>query len=227
MRPALALGAGQDTLPNVRKGVVTLDEALTPWDDVTTYNNFYEFGMDKDDPARNSKKFRTKPWTVKIDGLVNKPGDYQLEDLVAPHALEERIYRLRCVEAWSMVIPWVGFPLADLIKRAEPQGSAKFVEFTTLLDPRQMPGQRLAVLDWPYVEGLRLDEAMHPLTILAVRPLREGAAEPERRAASPGGALEVRLQEHQVDRAHPLHGEAADVVVEGRRRRRSTASTPT
>ena len=169
LAPALdAAAAPQAALPNVRKGVVTLAEALTPWEDVTTYNNFYEFGMDKGDPARNSKKFVTKPWTVKIDGLVNKPGDYHFEDLVAPHALEERVYRLRCVEAWSMVIPWVGFPLKDLIKRVEPQGGATFVEFTTLLDPRQMPGQRLGVLDWPYVEGLRLDEAMHPLTILAV-----------------------------------------------------------
>ncbi len=124
--------------------------------------------MDKSDPARNAKKFRTKPWTVKVDGLANKPGDYQLEDLAAPHALEERVYRLRCVEAWSMVVPWVGFPLRDVIKRAEPQSGAKFVEFTTLLDATQMPGQRSPVLDWPYVEGLRLDEAMHPLTILAV-----------------------------------------------------------
>ena len=168
LAPALALAAGQDALPNVRKGVVTLDEALTPWADVTTYNNFYEFGTDKSDPARNAKNFRTKPWTVKIDGLVNKPGDYHFEDLVAPHGLEERVYRLRCVEAWSMVIPWVGFPLKDLLKRVEPQGGAKFVEFTTLNDPKQMPGQRVGVLDWPYVEGLRLDEAMHPLAILAV-----------------------------------------------------------
>ena len=165
--PGAAFAAGQGALPNVRKGVVTLNEALTPWDDVTTYNNFYEFGMDKGDPSRNAKAFRTKPWTVKIDGLVNKPGDYHLEDLVAPHALEERVYRLRCVEAWSMVIPWVGFPLKDLIARVGPQGTAKFVEFATLHDPRQMPGQRLSVLEWPYVEGLRLDEAMHPLTILA------------------------------------------------------------
>jgi len=164
---APATASGQGALPNVRKGVVTTDEAWTPWEDVTTYNNFYEFGMDKGDPARHSKAFRTKPWTVKIDGLVNKPGDYHLEDLLAPHALEERVYRLRCVEAWSMVIPWVGFPLKDLIKRVEPQGGAKFVEFATLHDPRQMPGQRLDVLDWPYVEGLRLDEAMHPLAILA------------------------------------------------------------
>jgi len=168
LTPALASAAGQEALPNVRKGVVTLDESLTPWEDVTTYNNFYEFGMDKGDPVRNSKNLRTKPWTVQIDGLVNKPGDYHLDDLVAPHALEERVYRLRCVEAWSMVIPWVGFPLKDLIKRVEPQGGAKFVEFATLHDPRQMPGQRAGVLDWPYVEGLRLDEAMHPLTILAV-----------------------------------------------------------
>ncbi|MFO7694386.1 MAG: protein-methionine-sulfoxide reductase catalytic subunit MsrP [Vicinamibacterales bacterium] len=165
--PAAAFASGQATLPNVRKGVVTLNEALTPWDDVTTYNNFYEFGMDKGDPVRNAKTLRTKPWTVKIDGLVNKPGEYHFEDLVAPHALEERIYRLRCVEAWSMVIPWVGFPLKDLIARVEPQGAARFVEFATLHDPRQMPGQRLDVLEWPYVEGLRLDEAMHPLTILA------------------------------------------------------------
>jgi sulfoxide reductase catalytic subunit YedY len=163
-----APASGQDALPGVRKGVVTLDEALTPWADVTTYNNFYEFGMDKSDPSRNSKAFRAKPWTVKIDGLVNKPGDYLYDDLVAPHALEERVYRLRCVEAWSMVIPWVGFPLRDLLKRVEPRAGATFVEFATLHDPRQMPGQRLDVLDWPYVEGLRLDEAMHPLTILAV-----------------------------------------------------------
>jgi sulfoxide reductase catalytic subunit YedY len=168
LAPAPALGYGQDALPNVRKGVVTLDEALTPWADVTTYNNFYEFGTDKSDPARNAKNFRTKPWTVNIEGLANKPGDYHFEDLVAPHALEERVYRLRCVEAWSMVIPWVGIPLKDVLTRVEPQGGAKFVAFTTLNDPKQMPGQRVGVLDWPYVEGLRLDEAMHPLAILAV-----------------------------------------------------------
>ena len=164
---APARASGQDALPNVRRGVVALNEALTPWEDVTTYNNFYEFGMDKGDPARYSKSLRTRPWTVKIDGLVKKPGDYHLDDVLAPHALEERVYRLRCVEAWSMVIPWVGFPLKDLLARVEPQAGAAFVEFATLHDPRQMPGQRLDVLNWPYVEGLRLDEAMHPLTILA------------------------------------------------------------
>jgi sulfoxide reductase catalytic subunit YedY len=165
---ARLFGAGQEQILNVRKGVVTTGEPLTPWEDVTTYNNFYEFGTDKSDPARNARNFRPKPWTVKIDGLVNKPGNYNLEDLIKPQALEERVYRLRCVEAWSMVIPWVGFPLGDLIKRVEPQGGATFVEFATLVDPKQMPGQRSAVLDWPYVEGLRIDEAMHPLAILAV-----------------------------------------------------------
>jgi sulfoxide reductase catalytic subunit YedY len=176
--PVLAAAAGvawpasparaQETLPNVRKGVVTLDEAWTPWTDVTTYNNFYEFGVDKDDPARNARNFRTRPWTVKVDGLVNKPGSYAIDDVVKFHQLEERVYRLRCVEAWSMVIPWIGFPLGDFLNRVEPAPKARFVEFTTLLDQTQMPGQRYPVLDWPYVEGLRLDEAMHPLTILAV-----------------------------------------------------------
>jgi sulfoxide reductase catalytic subunit YedY len=146
------------------------DEKKTSLRDVTSYNNFYEFGVDKDDPANNAGKLTTKPWTVKIDGLVNKPGDYALEDLVKPVALEERVYRMRCVEAWSMVIPWVGFPLSEVIKRADPQGSAKYVAFETLVRPSEMPGQAsvFKILDWPYVEGLRLDEAMHPLTILAV-----------------------------------------------------------
>jgi sulfoxide reductase catalytic subunit YedY len=136
--------------------------------DITGYNNFYEFGTDKGDPARNAGSLRPKPWSVVVDGECEGKGRYTLEDLLKPHALEERIYRLRCVEAWSMVIPWIGFPLGDLIKRFKPTSRAKFVEFTTLLDPRQMPGQRSSVLDWPYVEGLRVDEAMHPLAILAV-----------------------------------------------------------
>ena len=163
-----AAAAQDDPLPNVRKGVVTVNEPWTPYEDVTTYNNFYEFGTDKADPARNVRSFRLRPWTVKIDGLVNKPGDYGVDDLMKAQPLEERVYRLRCVEAWSMVIPWVGFSLRDVIKRVEPQGGAKFIEFTTLHDPKQMPGQRVPVLNWPYVEGLRLDEAMHPLTILSV-----------------------------------------------------------
>ena len=143
-------------------------ETLTPYEDVTTYNNFYEFGTEKGDPAANAHTLKTTPWRVKIDGLVNKPADYHLDDLVKPQALEDRVYRLRCVERWSMVIPWVGFPLAHVLKRIEPKSEAKFVEFTTLLNPQQMPGQRRDVLEWPYVEGLRIDEAMHPLTILAV-----------------------------------------------------------
>jgi sulfoxide reductase catalytic subunit YedY len=143
-------------------------ETPTSYKDITTYNNFHEFGPEKEDPAANAYRLKTKPWTVKVDGLVARPGDYALEDLVKPHALEERIYRMRCVERWSMVIPWVGFPLAALLTRIEPTAGAKFVEFTTLLNLQQMPGQRRNVLEWPYVEGLRLDEAMHPLTILAV-----------------------------------------------------------
>lgn len=142
------------------------DDKPTPWEDVTHYNNFYEFGTGKEDPAEYSKGFKTKPWTVKVDGLVKKPADYQLEDFLKPHTIEDRIYRHRCVERWSMVIPWRGFPLAEMLKRAEPTSQAKYVEFTTLFDPRRMPGQTMRVLDWPYVEGLRLDEAMHPLAFL-------------------------------------------------------------
>ena len=164
----VTLDAAQDPIPNVRKSAYAVNEEMTPFGDVTTYNNFYEFGTDKADPARNARNFKVKPWTVKIDGLVNKAADYDFEDLVKPYALEERVYRLRCVEAWSMVIPWVGFPLAALLKRVEPSPQAKFVEFTTLADRNQMPGLRSAILRWPYVEGLRLDEAMHPLTLLAV-----------------------------------------------------------
>ena len=143
------------------------DDTATPWEDVTGYNNFYEFGTGKEDPRANAQAFKTRPWTVKVDGLVNKPGDYALEDFLKPSLIEDRIYRHRCVEAWSMVVPWRGIPLADVLKRAEPAGKAQFVEFTTLYDPKQMPGQRAPVLIWPYVEGLRLDEAMHPLTLLA------------------------------------------------------------
>jgi methionine sulfoxide reductase catalytic subunit len=156
-RRGLAQGQEQD-----------LKAELTSYDDATSYNNFYEFGTGKEDPKANAQNFRTKPWTVSVEGLVNKPAQYQLEDFIKPHKLEERIYRHRCVEAWSMVIPWLGFPMADLIKRVEPMGSAKYVEFTTLLDAKQMPGQRIPILEWPYVEGLRLDEAMHPLTLFVV-----------------------------------------------------------
>ena len=159
---------GQTPLENVRPKVVTTDEKLNSFEDITSYNNFYEFGTGKNDPQRYAGRMKTSPWKVRIDGHCAKPADYAVEDLIRPHQLEERIYRLRCVEAWSMVIPWVGIPLAEVITRAEPQGKAAFVEFTTLLRPSEMPGQRDAVLEWPYVEGLRMDEAMHPLTILAV-----------------------------------------------------------
>lgn len=145
-----------------------LKPELTPEEDVTSYNNFYEFGTGKDDPKANAQRFRTKPWSIKVEGLVGKPATYNLEDFIKPQKLEERIYRHRCVEAWSMVVPWLGFPMSDLINRVQPLGSAKYVEFSTLLDPQQMPGQRFPVLDWPYVEGLRLDEAMNPLAMFVV-----------------------------------------------------------
>jgi methionine sulfoxide reductase catalytic subunit len=160
---AAPLAAGKSPLS-------TTGEPPTPLKDVTAYNNYYEFGTDKGDPARNAQTLTTKPWTVRIDGLVGKPAEFDLDDLIRPIALEERIYRMRCVEGWSMVIPWVGVPLADVLKRVEPQGSAKYVAFRTIVRPAEMPGQRglFQPLTWPYVEGLRLDEAMHPLTILAV-----------------------------------------------------------
>ncbi|MEX2515670.1 MAG: protein-methionine-sulfoxide reductase catalytic subunit MsrP [Gammaproteobacteria bacterium] len=144
------------------------DEELTPYKDITTYNNFYEFGTAKSDPARYSKDFKPWPWSVSIAGECDNPGDYNLEDFVKPHGLEERIYRLRCVEAWSMVIPWIGIPLGEVLKRFKPNSKAKYVAFTTVYRPEEMPGQRRSVLRWPYTEGLRIDEAMHPLTILAV-----------------------------------------------------------
>ncbi|WP_370436704.1 protein-methionine-sulfoxide reductase catalytic subunit MsrP [Microvirga sp. TS319] len=155
---------------SAQKSPFSTDEKLTSRADVTSYNNYYEFGVGKDDPVRYAGTLKTSPWTVKIDGLVGKPQEVGIEDLIKASALEERIYRMRCVEGWSMVIPWVGFPLADLVKRAEPLGSAKYVAFETVNRPAEMSGLRsiFPVLDWPYREGLRLDEAMHPLTILAV-----------------------------------------------------------
>ena len=161
-------GGGQSPLANIKPGVVTTDEKLNSFEDITSYNNFYEFGTGKNDPAQYAGRMKTSPWTVKIDGLCDKPATYHLEDLIKPIQLEERIYRLRCVEAWSMVIPWVGIPLSAVLKRAEPQGKATYVAFTTLTRPSEMPGQRVGSLEWPYIEGLRMDEAMHPLTILAV-----------------------------------------------------------
>jgi sulfoxide reductase catalytic subunit YedY len=151
-----------------RPGPFGTDEPKTPLRDVTTYNNFYEFGTDKAAPAENAHTLKPRPWSVLCDGLIKAPRRWDLDQILAAAPLEERIYRLRCVEAWSMVIPWIGFPLGALLKKLEPQGNAKYVAFETLRDPEQMPGQHTRVLDWPYVEGLRLDEAMHPLTLLAV-----------------------------------------------------------
>jgi sulfoxide reductase catalytic subunit YedY len=152
------------------KSSFSTDEAPTPLKDVTSYNNYYEFGVDKSEPARNAHRLTTSPWSVTVDGMVAKPTSFALEDIIKPAKLEERIYRMRCVEGWSMVIPWVGFPLADLLARVEPLGSAKYVAFETALRPEEMTGVGgfLKVLDWPYREGLRLDEALHPLTLLAV-----------------------------------------------------------
>jgi sulfoxide reductase catalytic subunit YedY len=158
-------------LKATRNAAFVNPDPLTKYEDASTYNNFYEFGVNKDDPARHAHTLKTRPWTVKVDGLVGKPKTFDIDDLLKL-PLEERVYSLRCVEAWSMIIPWIGFPLSALLKQVEPQGSAKFVQFFTLHDPQQMPGQKPGFfgsgLDWPYVEGLRLDEAMHPLTLMTV-----------------------------------------------------------
>ncbi|MGR8932126.1 MAG: protein-methionine-sulfoxide reductase catalytic subunit MsrP, partial [Gammaproteobacteria bacterium] len=162
-----SLWAAADKL-HAQESKYSSSEELTPYDGVTAYNNFYEFGTGKEDPARNAGSLQTRPWTVSVQGEVKKPRVYDIDELLKMAPLEERIYRLRCVEAWSMVVPWVGFSLVELIKRVEPTGNAKFVEFISLHDPRQMPGQRSSVLEWPYREGLRIDEAMHPLTLLTL-----------------------------------------------------------
>ena len=152
----------------VRKSPLSIDEKQTPFDVVSTYNNFYEFGTDKSDPAEQAGRLKTQPWTVAVEGEIKRPKMYDIDELMKLAPLEERIYRLRCVEGWSMVVPWAGYSLNELIRRVEPTGNAKFVEFVTLADPKQMPGVRSAVLDWPYLEGLRLDEAQHPLTLLCM-----------------------------------------------------------
>jgi len=176
--PSLSAAAAPATpalaaLPATRNAAFSLNEPATKFESATTYNNFYEFGVNKDDPSRLGHTLRPRPWTMQVDGFVSKPKTFDIDELIKLFPLEERVYSLRCVEAWSMVIPWIGFPLASLLKRVEPTGQAKFVEFTTLLDPNQFPAQKpgyfgFSSLDWPYVEGLRLDEAMHPLTLLTV-----------------------------------------------------------
>jgi methionine sulfoxide reductase catalytic subunit len=172
--PGLIGGAHGATLPangtftDLKKWSDSPNEQPNSYEDITTYNNFYEFGTGKSDPSNNAGSLKTKPWSVEVTGEAGKLGTYTLEDILAPHALEDRIYRLRCVEAWSMVVPWVGFPLGDLLKRFEPTSKAKYVQFFSLADRQQMPGVRYAVLDWPYREGLTIEEAMHPLTLLTV-----------------------------------------------------------
>jgi methionine sulfoxide reductase catalytic subunit len=161
-------GAQLPSLNVARKSEMAGGESLTPYEAITHYNNYYEFGTDKDDPARNARSLRTRPWSVVVDGECEAPGRIDLDDLIKPQVLEERIYRHRCVEGWSMVAPWVGFPLADVLKRFRPTSKAKYVAFYTLLDRLQMPDTGRHVLDWPYREGLRIDEAMHPLAFLSV-----------------------------------------------------------
>jgi sulfoxide reductase catalytic subunit YedY len=175
LSPGLASAAAPALAPlaATRNAAFSVTDTPTKVDAATTYNNFYEFGVNKDDPSRLGHTLRPRPWTVQIDGFVNKPKTFDIDELIKLFPLEERVYSLRCVEAWSMVIPWIGFPLASLLKRVEPTGQAKFVEFTTLLDPNQFPAQKpgffgFSSLDWPYVEGLRLDEALNPLTLLTV-----------------------------------------------------------
>jgi sulfoxide reductase catalytic subunit YedY len=173
---ALAIGPGagdarlgaQAALTATRNAKFVAPEPPNTYQHITSYNNFYEFGLEKDDPARNAGRLTTRPWSVRVEGLVSKPASYAVEDLVDFKTLEERVYRFRCVEAWSMVIPWIGVPLSAVISKCSPLPSARFVEFTTLHRPNEMPGQRTSVLDWPYVEALRMDEAMHPLTFMVV-----------------------------------------------------------
>lgn len=197
-----------DSLANVRKSDDDLALELTPYRDITQYNNFYEFGTAKDDPAANAASLTTRPWTIAITGEVKKAKTFDIDEILRMAPLEERIYRLRCVEAWSMVVPWIGYSLSELLKKVEPTGNAKYVEFISLHNPAQMPGQRRAVLDWPYREGLRIDEAMHPLTLLTlglygeVLPKQNGA--PIRIVVpwkygfkSPKSIVEIRLTEQQ------------------------------
>jgi sulfoxide reductase catalytic subunit YedY len=167
-RQAFAQDTPAQKLAATRNAAFSTNENPTSFEDATHYNNFYEFGTDKSDPAQNAHTLRTRPWTVQVEGEIKKPMTIDIDRLTRLAPLEERIYRLRCVEGWSMVIPWVGYSLANLIKQVEPTGNAKYVEFVTLADKRQMPGVGSRVLEWPYVEGLRMDEAMHPLTLLTV-----------------------------------------------------------
>jgi len=167
LQTAVGLGLAAMPFPSFASGRYSTDARKNSWKDITSYNNFYEFGWNKDDPARNAGALTTSPWSVKIDGMVDKPGTYALEDILKGMRIEERIYRFRCVEGWSMVVPWNGFQLSDLLARFSPKSGARYVAFQTLHRPEEMPGQKGGSIDWPYREGLRLDEAMNPLTLLA------------------------------------------------------------
>ncbi len=167
MFPTLTSAAMPKKFEGLVKSPFSTDEKINKYDDVTSYNNFYEFGTAKDDPYNNSANFNSRPWSIKVDGLCDKPGHLDIEDLLADFQQEERIYRMRCVEAWSMVIPWVGVSLGDILKKFEPNSRAKYVEFTTLVDVERFPGQKRQTIPWPYIEGLRMDEAMNPLTLMA------------------------------------------------------------
>ena len=195
-------------IDGLQKSPFSTTEKETPYKDVTNYNNFYEFSTDKYQPADLAKNFKTRPWTVTIDGDVAKKQVLDVDAIMKMAAPEECIYRHRCVEGWSIVVPWVGFSLSELIKRAGPLPKAKYVEFTTLYDPKQMPGQRTGVLQWPYVEGLRMDEAMHPLAAL-FRYVRRATAESGWRSAAHRDSLEVWFQKREVDRAYQVHRRSA------------------
>jgi sulfoxide reductase catalytic subunit YedY len=172
LTPSPSAAQARQKLATVKKSEYSVNEKQNSYKDITSYNNFYELGVEKGDPARNAKYLTTRPWTVSVEGEVKKPKTFDIEEIMKLSPLEERVYRMRCVEAWSMVIPWVGFPLSALIKLAEPTNNAKYIHFVTLVDPKRMPGQQPSIfgspIEWPYVEGLRMDEAMHPLTILSV-----------------------------------------------------------
>ena len=180
------------------KSEYTVPEKISSENDVTHYNNFYEFGSDKGDPAKNSQNFATTPWTVSVEGEVKTPRKFSLDEILKLAPLEERIYRHRCVERWSIVVPWIGYSLSTILKLVEPTAKARYVAFQSYYDPRQMPQARGTGLDYPYVEGLRLDEAMHPLTLLVCRHVRRNSSQSGRRPRAHGDPLEIRLQEHQV-----------------------------
>ena len=222
-------GAGWRSSRTFRRVIpLSTTEAPSLYEHVTSYNNFYEFAPGAGDgPKNNSKNFKPRPWKIKIDGLVNKPGDYDIDDFIKPYMLEERVYRMRCVEAWSFVIPWVGIPMAEVIKRVEPTAKARFVEMTTLHDVGRFPMQRTDVLQWPYIEGLRLDEAQNPLTLLAVGiygevlPAQNGA--PIRLVVP----WKYGFKGCQVHRSNPIRREPAEEHVADHGAVKSTASTRT